>query len=230
MDSITGERTEMSKLDIVFFDMDYTVLENDCDVLWKNFLADEKIAPESDRERALYYLDLHHRGVLPVAEYTEFQWKEFAGKTPQQMEQLSQRHFEEYVRPFIYPGAVKEIQKYRQQNIPVVILTGTNRVTAAPIAAALDTDLIATDLEIVNGKFTGKLAGRFLIKENKVLMAEEYCRKRLDTSPDRAAFYGDSINDAILLDKVAQATVVNPKNNLLELAKEKNWRVVYWSL
>ena len=216
-------------LDIVFFDMDYTVLENDCDVLWKYFLADQKIAPESDRERALYYLDLHHRGRLPVAEYTEFQWKEFAGKTPQQMQKLAQRHFDKYVREYIYPDAVKEIRTYREQNIPVVLLTGTNRVTAAPIAEALDTELIATDLEIVNGTFTGKLSGKFLIKENKVLMAEEYCQQRHMTL-DRAAFYGDSINDAVLLGKVAQATVVNPKNNLLELAKEKNWRVVYWTL
>lgn len=216
-------------LDIVFFDMDYTVLENDCDVLWKYFLADEKIAPESDRERALYYLDLHHRGILPVYEYTEFQWKEFAGKSPQQMQKLAQYHFDNYVREYIYPDAVKEIRTYRDQNIPVVLLTGTNRVTAAPIAEALDTELIATDLEIENGTFTGKLSGRFLIKENKVLMAEEYCQQRR-TTLDRAAFYGDSINDAVLLGKVAQATVVNPKNNLLELAKEKNWGIVNWSL
>ncbi len=218
-----------NRLDIVFFDMDYTVLENDCDVLWKNFLADKKVAPESDRERALYYLDLHHRGVLPVTEYTEFQWKEFAGKTPQEMQKLAQYHFDNYVREYIYPDAVEEIRTYRDQNIPVVLLTGTNRVTAAPIAEALDTELIATDLEIVNATFTGKLSGKFLIKENKVLMAEEYCQQRR-TSLDRAAFYGDSINDAVLLGRVAQATVVNPKNNLLELAKQKNWRIVYWSL
>ncbi|MBN2013335.1 HAD-IB family hydrolase [candidate division KSB1 bacterium] len=215
--------------EVVFFDMDYTILKNDCDVLWKNFLADMKVAPESARERANYYLDLHHKGELPVAEYIDFQWKEFAGNTPDIMQLLSQKHYEEYVQKYIYPDAVKEIEKYREQDIPIVIITGTNRIIATPISVALRAELIASDLEIKNGKFTGKIDGPFMIKENKLKLAQEYCQKR-QTSFDKVVFYADSINDAELLDMVGQAIVVNPHDKLLELAHAKNWRIVSWSL
>jgi HAD superfamily hydrolase (TIGR01490 family) len=216
-------------VEIAFFDMDYTVLENDCDVLWKNFLVDEGLAPASARATANHYVDLYHRGELPIAEYMDFQWREFKGNSPATMLDLSQRHFQTYICQYIYPGAVQEIDKFRAQAVPVVLLTGTNRVIASPVARALDTDLIATDLEIEAGIYTGRIAGRFLIKENKLLMAREYCQQR-DTALTRAAYYADSINDVELLEKVAQATVVNPRGRLDALARIRNWRIVRWSL
>ncbi len=216
-------------MELVFFDMDYTVLGHDCDVLWKYFLADEGIAPESARNDADRYVDLYHKGELPVSEYIEFQIKEFAGNTAGTMMKLSRRHFEKYVRKYIYPDAVREIEKYQAQGIGVVLLTGTNRIIATPIAEALGADLIATELEIRNGQYTGDITGPFLIKENKTLMALEYCQKR-KISLDQVAFYADSINDVEFLEKVALATVVNPRSKLAAIAAARNWRVVRWTL
>jgi phosphoserine phosphatase len=67
------------------------------------------------------------------------------------------------------------------------------------------------------------------MKEGKVKMAESYCDTH-KTSLNNAAFYADSITDVLLLEKVGQAVVVNPRNpDLILLAKSRNWQVKRWS-
>lgn len=215
---------------IVFFDMDYTILKNDCDVLWKNFLVDKGLAPKIDLEKANYYLHLHQKGELPVDEYIKFQMKEFAGNTPDNMFALSQQHFDTRVQKFLYPQAKQEITKLKKSGIPIVLITGTNEVIAAPIAKAMGfTDLIATKLEIDNGKCTGNIDGFFLIKEYKLKFASECCLKK-GTTLDNAVFYGDSINDLELLEKVFLPITVNPGEGLLEIAQARHWCIKNWTL
>ncbi len=221
---------KVSEPEIVFFDMDYTILENDCDVLWKNFLVDQGIAPTRHKQKALYFLDLHQKGKLPVNKYIQFQMKEFSGSTPQKMRELSQYHFDLYVKPFIYPQAKTEVLKLKRTAAAVVLLTGTNEVISAPIAEHIGfTDLIATKLELIDGKYSGKVAGDFLIREKKLKRATEFCRQR-GRQLWQAAFYADSVNDIFLLERVGMATVVNPNKQLKEIAKMKNWQTVCWSL
>jgi len=215
---------------VVFFDMDYTILENDCDVLWKYFLVDQGITPQEHKERALYYLELHQNGKLPIEEFIQFQMKEFTGKTPIKMRELSDQHFELYVQKYIYQLAKNEIEKINQSGAATVLLTGTNEVIAAPVAEKVGfTDLIATKLEIKDGAYTGNVDGDLLIRESKLKLAIEYCREKGSDISD-AAFYADSINDVFLLKQVGQAIVVNPNDQLLEIAQKNNWKTVYWSL
>jgi HAD superfamily hydrolase (TIGR01490 family) len=217
------------KSKIVFFDMDYTILENDCDVLWKNFLADLGLAPEEAKAKALYYLKLHQQGELPIEEYVQFQMKEFTGKTPAKMHELAQKHFDNYVLQYIYPQAKIEIEELKQSGAAVLLLSGTNEVIALPIADFLGfTGCIATQLELVEDRFTGRIAGNFLIRESKLQLATEYCRKNGVDLAD-AAFYADSVNDVFLLEKVGCAVVVNPNEHLKTIAKQNKWKSVFWS-
>ena len=39
---------------IHFWDMDHTLIDNDCDVSWKEFLIAEGLAPAADRELVDY--------------------------------------------------------------------------------------------------------------------------------------------------------------------------------
>ena len=45
-----------NEIKIHFFDMDHTLINNDCDVSWKEFLTEEKIAPSNAMEIADNFL------------------------------------------------------------------------------------------------------------------------------------------------------------------------------
>ncbi len=215
---------------IVFFDMDHTLLDMDCDESWKCFLADEGLAPAGDRERAAHYIDLYHQGVCPVDEFLDFQLREFVGRTVDEMAEMAQHHFTTRIDGHIFPEARRVIAEFGSRGVPTALLTGTNRIVTTPVAQALGiTDILATELEIADDRYTGRITGPFLSKEGKVKSAVEHCQER-NTALEQTSFYGDSINDVQMLEKVGFPVAVNPKANLLAIAKERHWKIQYWTL
>lgn len=221
----------MTQPSIVFFDMDHTVVDIDCDLSWKYFLADEGLAPVSHCEKADEFLRLYHNGAIKTDEFVRFQLREFVGHSQEEMQALSQRHFDTRICDHIYPQALREIESHRRNGPFIALLTGTSRIIAEPMAMWLGmSDLLATEPEIIDKRFTGNIIEPFLMNEGKVKRAIEYCQLKQKSLSD-AAYYADSITDVPLLTKVGQAIVVNPKNqDLLGLAQSRRWRIERWSL
>jgi phosphoserine phosphatase len=114
--------------------------------------------------------------------------------------------------------------------VPTALVTGTNRFLSQPLVDAVGiTTLLATEPEIVNGRFTGGIVEPFLLKEGKLLKAREYCQL-LQTDLKHTAFFADSINDLEMLTSVGTPVVVNPAEKLLAEAKARRWRIECWSL
>jgi len=217
-------------VEIAFFDMDHTVLDTDCDVSWKYFLVDKGLAPHSHRAEADRFLELYYQGRTPVNEFVEFQLNEFVNHSTDEMRVLAAQHFTERVQQYVFPQARKEIDIYRQQGIPTLLLTGTNRIIAEPIAKSLGIGtLLATEPEIENGLFTGKIAGLFLMKGGKLKTASDICTSK-QIKFEKVTFYADSITDVALLEKVGFPVVVNPKENLRAIAEANQWRIEEWQL
>lgn len=218
----------MNGADIAFLDLDHTLIDTDCELTWKNMLVDLGRVPEEQRAKQQHYIDLHSEGRTPVEEYLEFFLREFIGQTPEEMGALARRNFEGYVKDKIYPKALAEIEALKAQGIPAVLLSGSNRILVTPIARALGvSDVACTELELENGKYTGRIVGPFCIRDGKLQRGLEYCRDH-DKDFSRAVFYGDSLSDVPIFEKVGQAVVVNPGEKLRALARERNWRTLRW--
>ena len=215
-------------IELAIFDMDHTVLGNDCDHSWKYFLADEGFAPLAHRDEADRFLDLYHKGRTPINEFIEFQLNEFAGRSIAEIRTIADRHFEQRVRKLIYLQARNVIDKFNHDEIDTILLTGTNRIIANPIAKSLDVSrLIATEPEIEDGYFTGRIDGPFLMKEVKFKSAKDLCSER-NIDLDRVTYFADSITDVPLLEKVGYPVVINPRKDMLSIAKVNQWQIKYW--
>lgn len=218
------------KSQIVFFDMDHTLIDNDCDVSWKEFLIDEGIADPRERDDIQRYWDLYAEGRLPVSEFISFQLRQFIGRSVEEMRALAQRHFDAIVKSLIYAEGRAEIDCAHAAGIPTVVLTSTNTIIAEPVVRALGiTHLLGTELETHEGHFTGRIIEPYCYEHNKVTKAREYCRK-LGLSLDHATYFGDSVPDIPMLSSVARAVVVNPGEFLRQLASERGWPIVSWAL
>ena len=215
-------------IEIAIFDMDHTVLGIDCDHSWKYFLADEGFAPLAHRDEADRFLDLYHKGRTPINEFIEFQLSEFAGRSIAEIRTIADKHFEQRVRKLIYLQARNVIDKFNHDEIDTILLTGTNRIIANPIAKSLDVSrLIATEPEIEDGYFTGRIDGPFLMKEVKFKSAKDLCSER-NIDLDRVTYFADSITDVPLLEKVGYPVVINPRKDMLLIAKSNHWQIRYW--
>jgi len=215
----------MSAPEIYFFDMDHTLQNNDSDVSWKQFLIHIGVAPADAIQKVDFFFDEYQKGRLLPQEFIQFQLTEFIGKTPAEMQPLIERHFQEYSRPHIYPAGQKLVADLKATGKPRVLLTSTNRFVAAPFARELGfDDLVATELELVDGRFTGRFVGEYCAEKGKIAWAGDYCRKR-GLTLRQAAYYGDSLADRFILEAVGFPYAVNPAPQLRELACQNGWPI-----
>jgi HAD superfamily hydrolase (TIGR01490 family) len=216
---------------IYLFDMDHTLIDNDCDVSWKQFVVRHSIGPADSLEKADYYYREYCAGTLDFNEFIKFQLAEFKGSTEVEMASLADWHFNEYVKDRIYPDAVKLVKSLLAKNKIVAILSSTNRVLAAPVARALGIRYILTpDLEMVRGNwYTGYLRGSYPVGPGKVETARRFCSV-FNVSLAETAYYGDAVLDQFILGESGFPTVVNPHPELAEIARKNKWPELIWKL
>jgi HAD superfamily hydrolase (TIGR01490 family) len=214
---------------IYFFDMDHTLIDNDCDVSWKSFVVKEKLAPSDALEKAKYYYYQYVDGKLQISDFMDFQLQEFIGRTDEEIRKLSQKHFDEWVKKTIYSKAETEVKRVQALGVPTVLLSATNYAIARPVAEYFGFDAcLATELEIKDGLYTGKLAGEYALGSGKIEIARGYCESQGMTLKD-AAYYGDSVNDFPILEAVGFPIAANPCPELKAGALENDWPIVYFN-
>jgi HAD superfamily hydrolase (TIGR01490 family) len=133
---------------------------------------------------------------------------------------------ERRIRPIIQARAVELIGSH--VDAERVIITATNSFITLPIATELGiTNLIATDVEVVGGRFTGRHLGIPSFREGKVHRLKQWLAERGERLEDRESwFYSDSLNDLPLLEMVDHPVAVDPDPTLQAHALERGWPVI----
>jgi HAD superfamily hydrolase (TIGR01490 family) len=85
----------------------------------------------------------------------------------------------------------------------------------------------ATELEIRDGRWTGRLVGEHLSGAAKAHAILKLARK-YDLSLARSYAYGNDVADTPMLSAVGHAVVVNPSKPLARLARDRGWQVRHW--
>lgn len=215
---------------VAFFDLDHTLIDNDCDVSWKEFLVEQEFAPVESIRRANDFFDQYIAGERIADEYLDFQLEEFRGETQESLNDFFLAHCVEKVLPKIIPEARAVLdKKLQEEGTLVVLLTASQGPIVEPVAKMFGIEHVcANRLEMKDGVFTGKVIPPFNGGEGKVHSASEFCKKH-GCILEEAEYYGDSISDRFILEKVGYPVVVNPNDALQKLAEEKEWKVVSWN-
>ena len=210
------------------FDMDHTLIENDCDVSWKEFCVAEKLAPETDIAEADRFFQQYLAGTLDAEEFLAFQLREFVGKSEECMRELAREHFEKVVKNRIRPKALAYVRARLAAGKRCAILTSTNEIIARPIGEYFGIkEVYGAQLEIKNGLFTGKRCGVYTAGEGKAEIVRRLSAES-DTPLADFAAYGDSINDLPLLKVVGEPYAVSPGASLKKEAIELGFTVLDW--
>lgn len=120
----------------------------------------------------------------------------FGNMTTEQFGVSCEQFAADMIPRLVRPKALKEINKLKQAGADVVIVSASPENWLQPWCATLNLSLMATRLEVVNGKITGKIKGHNCHGEEKV--------KRIKEVYDLANYndvycYGDTSGDKPML-------------------------------
>ena len=217
-------------MNLVLFDLDYTLLPIDSDHSWGEFTT--RIGwtdPVEFRRRNDEFFAQYQAGVLDVHEYIRFATGPIRSRGAQAAARAHEAFMREVIFPAIKPQALELVQFHRDAGDELVIVTATNEFITRPIADAFGVDhLIAVELERdPSGWFTGENQGIASFRGGKVDRVGQWLAQRgLGWSDVSSTFYSDSTNDLPLLEQVDTAVATNPAPALREIAQARGWRVL----
>ncbi len=212
---------------LALFDLDNTLLGGDSDHAWGDWLCERGIL-DGDTYKArndAFYQD-YLAGRLNITDYLNFTLDIFGRTEMAQLDAWHREFMAECIEPIILPKALALLDKHRAAGDKLVIITATNRFVTAPIAARLGVDtLLATECEMVDGRYTGRTTDVPCFKEGKVTRLNRWMQENGFTL-DGATFYSDSMNDLPLLEQVSYPVAVDPDPKLMAEAEDRNWPIM----
>jgi HAD superfamily hydrolase (TIGR01490 family) len=140
--------------------------------------------------------------------------------------------------PVFFEQAIERAAWHGKQGHEILLISGTLDPLARGAARAMEAQLAArgitatiricaTQLEEIDGTWTGQVLGEAMFGEAKARAAKRLAEEtRLDLA--RCYAYGDTANDRWLLAAVGKPSAVNPSKDLAGIARTRGWPVLIW--
>jgi putative phosphoserine phosphatase/1-acylglycerol-3-phosphate O-acyltransferase len=149
------------------------------------------------------------------------------GMSERKLVELGAKVTREHLAAEIFPEVRAMIAAHERQGHTVVIVSSATRYQIEPVAKILGIEhIVCTDLDVADGRLTGRLRGDPCFGESKLLAAREFARKHR-VRLGRSYFYANGIEDLPLLDAVGHPVIVNPDGKLAAVARKNGWRIVH---
>lgn len=211
---------------LALFDLDNTLLADDSDFLWGCFLV-EKGMVDKDRYDAANkrFYEEYKQGVLDIFEFLAFSLQPLTQFPREQLDELHREFMRTHIVSKMTDKGRLKVRQHRDQGDITVIITATNSFVTAPIASAFEVDdLIATEPEIIDGKYTGNVAGTPCFQGGKVTRLNQWL-ENTHHDLENSTFYSDSHNDIPLLELVSNPVAIDPDDELKRIAQQRDWTI-----
>ena len=212
--------------ELLIFDLDNTLLAGDSDRNWGIFLAEQKVVESSYLDESEKFYNNYYDGSLDIDGFLSFCLKPLIENDMKYLLKLRQQFIEDKIKPIVTQPGKEIINQAIEHGKTVIIATATNDFVTRPIADLFNVQtLIATEFEIKDQQFTGKVIDAPCFREGKLNKVQKWVDdNNFDLS--KASFYSDSFNDLPLLEKVKTPVIVDGDDKLVEIGKNRDWDCV----
>jgi len=211
---------------VVFFDLDHTLLNTSSGRLFVKYLFHNNLIGWEQLLQGLF-VGFFHRFGLINAEKIITRWAmKCKGLSEKNMIEFSQKWFKDDVINYFRGYVVEEMNNHKKREGRVVILSAATPYICNPIKEYLEMDyVISTELEVMDGLFTGKLLGNFCYGMGKLKKAIEYCNSN-GFEMEKAFYYADSFADIPVLERVGNPVCISPDKGLRKEAMKRGWQII----
>ena len=158
--------------------------------------------------------------------FNELFYRSYRGLSEDRLVELADDLCEEVLKPAVFPGALDIIAECRRAGCKIVLCTGAIDITMWPLAKYLGADdMIANQLQFVEGFATGKVIPPIVEGANKANRIRDYCLQQ-GLRLDQSHAYSDSLSDYPMLAVVGRPTAVNPDSKLRSHARAYEWPIL----
>jgi len=211
-----------------FFDMDRTLLTVNSGTLWVRFLRRRGEIGRWQYLRALGWAVQYKLSVLDMDAIAARLAADLAGDAEEDMVAKCLYWYRTEIHATIAPRARAAVDEHRGNGERVLLLTSATPYIAHPLAETLGLDdVICSRLEVVDGRFTGKMHQPLCYGLGKVAHAEAWA-ERAGIDLAASTFYTDSYTDLPMLERVGRPVAVNPDPRLARVARRRGWPILDW--
>jgi len=212
-----------------FFDVDNTMLRG-ASIYWlarglaaRNYFTTADLAQFAWRQARFRLLAAEHAGDMSHAREAALAF--VAGWRVSDVERLTEEIFDELMASRIWPGSRALAQVHLDAGQRVWLVSATPVEVGRVIAQRLGlTGALGTVAEVVDGTYTGRLAGELMHGPAKAeAIVQLAAVEGLELA--RCSAYSDSANDLPMLTAVGHPVAVNPDTALRRQARERGWQV-----
>jgi len=217
---------------LTLFDLDNTLIAGDSDYGWAQFLIELGVldAQGYEARNAAFFAD-YKAGTLDIHAFLDFQLRPLAEHDVVQLEAWRQRFLVEKIRPMLLPAARAVVDTRLAAGDLIAVVTATNSFVTRPIARMYGIDqLVATEPEMIDGRFTGRVTGPACFQAGKLECVSAWLAGQGHVLADFAQswFYSDSHNDLPLLEAVTHPVAVDADPVLASHASARGWSMLTW--
>ncbi len=212
---------------LALFDLDNTLLGGDSDARWGEYLVEQGILDSATygAANARFYQD-YENGCLDPYAFLRFAFAVLKEHPLERLHAWREGYLAQKIEPIILPKGQALLDKHRRLGHTVVMITATNGFLTRAIADRMGVaHLIASEPELVNGRYTGELQGSPSFGPGKVTRWREWLANH-GQSFDETWFYSDSHNDLPLLRAVDHPIAVDPDAILRVEAQRCAWPIL----
>lgn len=147
-----------------------------------------------------------------------------SGWSVEEVARITDEAMHTVVTPVIYAEARELIDFHKAAGHDVIIISASASQLVEPIAAELGIDqVVATELEVVDGRFTGEIL--FYAKGDAKARAIADLAEANHYDLPASFAYSDSATDIPMLEMVGNPVAVNPDRAMKKHALESGWEV-----
>ncbi len=214
---------------LALFDLDNTLLHGDSDHAFGEYLIARGLVDAAAHRAAndRFYQQYQQR-TLNIHDYVRFTLTPVLRLEPAELQALIADYASGVIAQMVKDEALELVRSHQQAGDYCTIITATNSLLTTPLAEAFGVDtLLATDLEMTDGKLTGNISGIPCFQQGKVEKLQRWLSEagpREGIGQEHSIFYSDSANDLPLLEWSTQPVVVNPDDKLAQIAEQRQWQ------
>ena len=212
----------MKKKKLALFDLDDTLFDGDTQAEWVKYMGHKGFIKDLDFYSKINKFEKNYReGRLDVDDYSKHLLSPIIGKNLKELED----HIDDFTSDVVTKFSDELTQELldKHKNDTKVLTSGSFSFLVHKIGTKLGIETcFGTDPDYLEGKFTGKVAGRPNFSQEKVRRINKWIEEK---KFDEIFSYSDSIHDLPLLKFADFPIAISPDKELRRVAKERKWLI-----